>query len=147
MPNTRPFKNLVVGNGSSDYTLFMIRRALYLLLLCMAMMGLAPSWACASTPQNEDCCPPGKSSPCAPDRSTQGATLACCLVQAPQSAMVAVTQVTKITSVSFDSSANGVAPTIPTAGSLAVATHQAVAQTQDWQDQSLLYLQTGRLRL
>ena len=62
-------------------------------------------------------------------------------------AAVAVIQVTKIPSVTFDSSANGVAPTIPAPRSLAVANYEEVAKLPDWQDQSLLYLQTGRLRL
>ena len=131
------------------YTLRMIRRVLPMLLLCMAMIGLAPSWACASPALGEDCCPPGSPSPCAPERAMQQAVLACCVVQAPQSvvAAIAATRNENISGVSFDSSDAGLTPAIPTLPSLASATPAAFDNSSEWQDQSHLYLLTGRLRL
>jgi len=125
----------------------MFRRTFILLLTCIALIGMAPSRACATQSPQDDCCAPGQSAPCAPQKSLQVDAAACCVSIAQQaSALVAPREESTQKVASFGTAG---APISDMSTSVRALTYERAERRSEGllADDSLIYLKTGRLRL
>jgi hypothetical protein len=128
-----------------------MRRILALIVLCAALMGGSPVFACASG-RAGDCCPPGAPAGCGQTGQLDPAATTCCLTGSSQSSAAAAERVREQQFLKDDYGPVDPGAIVAALVSLPHEVRQssgcdAAINRAAAPDRSLTYLQTGRLRL